>query len=165
MKKTLLSLSLIVLSSFIFSACSLFPSKTNSDLDLNSSPTSSVQSQTSPTSFAQNQTGKFAAINTKYGQIVVKLYDTESPKTVANFLSKANSSFYDNLTFHRVEPGFVVQGGDPKGNGTGGVVRLPQRSTIFPLFVVPLELPGVWTKPSATTLSSLSVSLPKPAST
>ncbi len=120
MKKTLLSLSLIVLSSFIFSACSLFPSKTNSDLDLNSSPTSSVQSQTSPTSFAQNQTGKFAAINTKYGQIVVKLYDTESPKTVANFLSKANSSFYDNLTFHRVEPGFVVQGGDPKGNGTGG---------------------------------------------
>ncbi|MBU3935648.1 peptidylprolyl isomerase [Patescibacteria group bacterium] len=60
------------------------------------------------------------ALNTKYGQIVIKLYQDLTPKTVANFLDKVNAGFYDGLVFHRVEPGFVVQGGDPLGNGTGG---------------------------------------------
>ncbi len=43
-----------------------------------------------------------------------------APITVDNFAKLANKGFYNNLTFHRVEPGFVVQGGDPNGNGTGG---------------------------------------------
>lgn len=59
-------------------------------------------------------------LKTKYGPIALKLYSDQTPKTVASFLNKANSGFYNNLTFHRVEPGFVVQGGDPLGNGTGG---------------------------------------------
>ena len=59
-------------------------------------------------------------LKTKYGPIALKLYSKETPNTVGNFLKKVNSGFYNNLTFHRVEPGFVVQGGDPKGNGTGG---------------------------------------------
>jgi len=60
------------------------------------------------------------ALKTKNGQIVIKLYQTEAPNTVANFLKKVNNGFYNGLTFHRVEPGFVIQGGDPLGNGTGG---------------------------------------------
>lgn len=56
----------------------------------------------------------------KGGSIVIELYTDVAPNTVANFEKLANSGFYNGLNFHRVEPGFVVQGGDPKGNGTGG---------------------------------------------
>src|SRR5436305_13297220 len=56
----------------------------------------------------------------KGGKIVLELFTDVAPNTVANFEKLANSGFYNGLTFHRVEPGFVVQGGDPKGNGTGG---------------------------------------------
>ncbi len=48
------------------------------------------------------------------------LRDDKAPQTVDNFVAKASSGFYDGLTFHRVVPGFVAQGGDPKGTGTGG---------------------------------------------
>jgi peptidyl-prolyl cis-trans isomerase B (cyclophilin B) len=65
-------------------------------------------------------TGHYAIIDTDRGKLVIELYATKAPKTVANFEKLARSGFYDNLTFHRAEPGFVVQGGDPAGNGTGG---------------------------------------------
>ncbi|MBV8453231.1 MAG: peptidylprolyl isomerase, partial [Deltaproteobacteria bacterium] len=65
-------------------------------------------------------TGHYATLDTDRGEIVVELYAAEAPKTVANFEKLAKDGFYDKLTFHRVEPGFVVQGGDPAGNGTGG---------------------------------------------
>ena len=55
-----------------------------------------------------------------YGAIVIELYPDIAPNTVNNFISLTKSGFYDNNTFHRLEPGFVLQGGDPKGNGTGG---------------------------------------------
>lgn len=54
------------------------------------------------------------------GKIVVELYDKDAPGTAANFIKLIKSGFYNGLNFHRVEPGFVVQGGDPNGNGTGG---------------------------------------------
>lgn len=53
-------------------------------------------------------------------EIVIDLFETDAPNTVANFEKLANSGFYNGLTFHRVIPGFVAQGGCPKGNGTGG---------------------------------------------
>jgi peptidyl-prolyl cis-trans isomerase B (cyclophilin B) len=65
-------------------------------------------------------TGNYATIETQRGNIVVELYPGVAPKTVANFEKLSREGFYNNLTFHRVEPGFVVQGGDPQGNGTGG---------------------------------------------
>jgi peptidyl-prolyl cis-trans isomerase B (cyclophilin B) len=65
-------------------------------------------------------TGHYATIETNRGNFVVELYPNVAPKTVANFEKLAKDGFYNGLTFHRVEPGFVVQGGDPKGNGTGG---------------------------------------------
>jgi len=61
-----------------------------------------------------------ATIETDKGNIVAELYAKDAPQSVNNFVTLANLGFYDGLTFHRVEPGFVVQGGDPKGDGTGG---------------------------------------------
>lgn len=55
-----------------------------------------------------------------YGVISVELDAAEAPETVANFLKLAEDGFYDGLTFHRIIEGFMIQGGDPKGNGTGG---------------------------------------------
>ncbi|ASM39773.1 peptidylprolyl isomerase [Campylobacter sp. RM12327] len=63
---------------------------------------------------------KFAVISTNKGDMKVKLYGDEAPQTVTNFANLANSGFYDNLTFHRVIPNFVIQGGCPNGTGTGG---------------------------------------------
>ncbi len=54
------------------------------------------------------------------GVIKVELYPDVAPNTVKNFISLANSGFYDGTIFHRVIPGFMIQGGDPSGNGTGG---------------------------------------------
>lgn len=61
-----------------------------------------------------------ATIVTAKGTIKIKLYPEEAPNTVANFIALARKGFYNGLTFHRVEPGFVIQGGDPQGNGSGG---------------------------------------------
>ena len=61
-----------------------------------------------------------ATIKTARGDIVVELDARSAPQTVNNFIYLAQNGFYDGLTFHRVEPGFVIQGGDPLGNGTGG---------------------------------------------
>ena len=55
-----------------------------------------------------------------YGSVVVELYPDVAPNTVNNFISLVKSGFYDNNTFHRLMPGFVLQGGDPNGTGTGG---------------------------------------------
>ncbi|MDE2180949.1 MAG: peptidylprolyl isomerase [candidate division NC10 bacterium] len=61
-----------------------------------------------------------AVIEMAAGKIVVELYENDAPGTVANFVKLAKQGFYNGLNFHRVVPGFVVQGGDPKGDGTGG---------------------------------------------
>lgn len=61
-----------------------------------------------------------ATITTSKGNVVVSLDASAAPQTVNNFVFLANQGFYDGLTFHRVEPGFVIQGGDPLGKGTGG---------------------------------------------
>lgn len=61
-----------------------------------------------------------ATIYTEKGDMHIELYDKETPGTVANFVKLAKSGFYDGLTFHRVIPQFVIQGGCPNGTGTGG---------------------------------------------
>ncbi len=67
-------------------------------------------------------------IKTNRGDIVAELWDRDAPITAGSFLLLVEDGFYDGLTFHRVEPEFVIQGGDPKGNGSGG-----------PGFTIPLE--------------------------
>ncbi len=67
------------------------------------------------------QSVRHAVITVKdYGTIELELDEGCAPLTVANFIKLAQSGFYDGLTFHRIMDGFMIQGGDPKGNGTGG---------------------------------------------
>jgi cyclophilin family peptidyl-prolyl cis-trans isomerase len=61
-----------------------------------------------------------AIIETDKGSITVDLLDKEAPETVSNFVFLAQDGFYDGVTFHRVIPDFMIQGGDPTGTGTGG---------------------------------------------
>lgn len=63
---------------------------------------------------------KNAIIQTTKGDIHVELYPQKAPKTVENFTQLAKTGYYNELTFHRVIPNFMIQGGDPLGNGTGG---------------------------------------------
>ncbi len=67
-------------------------------------------------------TGKYTAVITvkDMGDITLELDADTAPITVTNFVKLANEKFYDGLTFHRIIKGFMIQGGDPKGNGTGG---------------------------------------------
>jgi len=59
-------------------------------------------------------------IETNLGTIEFMTYDTDAPNTVANFIKLAENGFYDGVIFHRVIPGFMIQGGDPTGTGAGG---------------------------------------------
>ncbi len=61
-----------------------------------------------------------ATLHTNAGPITLELFDDDAPKTVANFRKLAGEGFYDGLTFHRVIPDFMIQGGCPEGTGTGG---------------------------------------------
>ncbi len=63
---------------------------------------------------------KTADIVTEKGTMKVEFYENDAPNTVKNFTDLANKGFYDGLTFHRVIPNFVIQGGCPNGTGTGG---------------------------------------------
>ena len=63
-----------------------------------------------------------AIIDTNKGTITVELYEDKAPITAGNFIDLIERGFYDGLSFHRYEPGFVIQGGDPVGNGTGGFI-------------------------------------------
>ena len=59
-------------------------------------------------------------INTEHGTMVLEFYEKDAPNTVNNFVKLSKMGFYEGLTFHRVIPGFVSQGGCPKGTGTAG---------------------------------------------
>lgn len=72
-----------------------------------------------PMAFAAGKT-YVATIKTDKGDIVCELKHNEAPFSVTNFIQLGKGGFYKGLTFHRVESGFVIQGGDPAGNGTGG---------------------------------------------
>lgn len=62
----------------------------------------------------------YAEIHTEKGVMKVEFYEKDAPKTVENFVNLSESGFYDGLTFHRVIPSFVIQGGCPDGTGAGG---------------------------------------------
>ena len=61
-----------------------------------------------------------ATLHTNHGAIELELFEDDAPKTVDNFVKLANEGFYDGGTFHRVIPDFMIQGGCPRGDGTGG---------------------------------------------
>jgi peptidyl-prolyl cis-trans isomerase B (cyclophilin B) len=72
------------------------------------------------TTLAEEAASVRARISTEKGDIVFTFYPKDAPQHSAAFIKLARAGYYDGLTFHRVEPGFVIQGGCPDGNGTGG---------------------------------------------
>jgi cyclophilin family peptidyl-prolyl cis-trans isomerase len=72
------------------------------------------------TALAKEAADVRARISTDKGDIVFTFYPEDAPQHAAAFIKLARAGYYDGLTFHRVEPGFVIQGGCPDGNGTGG---------------------------------------------
>jgi len=79
----------------------------------------------------QRDKNPVVVMETNHGNIEIELYWKEAPKNAENFLYLVDKGFYDGLTFHRLVPGFVIQGGDPLGNGTGGPgYRLPQEPVV-----------------------------------
>lgn len=94
---------------------------TNNKKGVNVPPSSSINGLKFPGKLPDDQIhNKKAVITTAKGVIEVELWADKAPLSVSNFVYLAQKGFYNGLTFHRVEPGFVVQGGDPSGNGTGG---------------------------------------------
>ena len=97
-----------------------------------------------------------AIITTDKGSLKVEFYENDAPNTVANFVNLAKKGFYEELTFHRVIPEFVVQGGCPQGTGVGGpgyeidceLKVLPQRAWLvlaWTCYLVKFELGvGAW---------------------
>jgi peptidyl-prolyl cis-trans isomerase B (cyclophilin B) len=79
-----------------------------------------AQQPTQPSQGAKKVKESAVITMEKGGEIKFDFFPEDAPKTVENFVTLARKGFYDGLTFHRVEPGFVVQGGDPQGNGMGG---------------------------------------------
>ena len=67
-----------------------------------------------------NVTGPKATIKTNHGDIKIQLFEKQAPMTVENFIRLAKKDYYNGTTFHRVINDFMIQGGDPKGDGTGG---------------------------------------------
>lgn len=128
MKKRWMSILLAAVMAVSLAACGNGgDSRTESSVD-GTQPTESVdgggqaESGDSQGGQAAEGTGKHhVEITVKdYGTISVELDGDAAPITVENFLKLAGDGFYDGLTFHRIDPGFVIQGGDPLGNGRGG---------------------------------------------
>lgn len=118
MKNKLFILLTIILASTLLTACSSNKTKEIKEdllgIDFNT--------ETNEVELSQYKTENpvVAMYIENYGAIVIELYPDIAPNTVANFISLTKSNFYDNNTMHRLVPGFVLQGGDPTGTGTGG---------------------------------------------
>lgn len=125
----------IVAAGLVFGGIALFKNSNNSsDYEDSSAKSQSAQgsseNQSTQSVHATNQSSttgpefkatKHAQIEIKnYGTISLELYGEEAPITVNNFVKLANEGFYNGLTFHRIISGFMIQGGDPNGDGTGG---------------------------------------------
>jgi hypothetical protein len=83
------------------------------------SVTEQKENITTPSSTPEKNMNK-VTIDTNFGKIVLELYTKDAPKAANNFATLASKGFYNNLIFHRVIPGFMIQGGDPLGTGRGG---------------------------------------------
>lgn len=114
-KRRILSIFLIAaLSTALVTGCG--SKKVTEDITSGASTKSNT-----PASTATTKTNPVVTMEMSDGsKIKIELYPNIAPNTVNNFISLVQKGFYDGLTFHRIVPGFMIQGGDPKGDGTGG---------------------------------------------
>ncbi len=126
--KKILALSFALL--FLGAGCAQknpFVPDNNADANLNFNSSSTNANQKSmktwptPTVLPKSELkNKQAVIETGKGKIIFEIYPDDAPLAASNFITLAKGGFYDGVTFHRVVPGFVIQGGDPAGTGEGG---------------------------------------------
>jgi len=112
---------LVCCSLFLFSACTTTPPPQNNNQP--AQPTSSTPAQANGNQAAPAAPKtklQTAVLETNMGKIKFELLADDAPKTVENFRTLAEKGYYNNLMFHRVIRNFMIQGGDPMGNGTGG---------------------------------------------
>lgn len=116
--KKIIIIFITIISFFLTTACSNNNNKVVQENLLGIE----FNTQTNETTLSQYETNNpvVAMYIENYGAIVIELYPNIAPNTVSNFIQLVKSGFYDNNTIHRLVPGFVLQGGDPLGNGTGG---------------------------------------------
>jgi len=122
----------ILIIGVIFLIYLLFTSDSTNEIEnININKSTNINEQTNMTSSKKTYSfpgilpderikNKKVILKTNKGVIEFELYADDAPKAVSNFVYLTEEGYYDGLTFHRVEPGFVIQGGDPNGNGTGG---------------------------------------------
>lgn len=116
---------LMVLAAAVFAGCKKEGQQTEQKMEATAEVQTPNQPDSAPSSAPEINKPEDAAnpqviLETDSGSIVIELFPKEAPITVENFLKLVNQKYYDGLIFHRVIPGFMIQGGDPKGNGSGG---------------------------------------------
>ncbi len=109
-KKSILSLVVLVAVLFSFSACKITTAPPSIGPDVRGFYDGSIVPEDAVD----------VTMDTSMGEIELRLFPTEAPKAVENFTTLASEGYYDGLTFHRVLKDFMIQGGDPQGDGTGG---------------------------------------------
>jgi len=125
---------IVFLVSLFLSACSLNPFSSGQKTTPTPKPIETTLISLTPTvtNTPIQASDTIVGLKTTKGTIVIKLFRNLTPNTVANFLTKVNSGFYNGLTFHRVIADFMAQGGDPKGDGSGGgTIKSEINSTPF----------------------------------
>jgi len=123
-------LGLVILGAIALCGCDVTPAASTAPGCENDIVTCMEQRTTPPPTVIDPAKKYTATVHTSRGDFTIALVDPAlAPQTVNNFVYLSQNHFYDGLTFHRVVPGFVVQGGDPLGNGTGGpAYKLPNET-------------------------------------
>lgn len=119
-----------VLAVVLLAGCSSTEQESSSQQEQSSSESSTVQTVDNEYNFEEDTTllqfqkpaddAEIAVVKTSMGEIQIMFFPEQAPKAVENFLTHARDGYYNGLKFHRVIPDFMIQGGDPVGNGTGG---------------------------------------------
>ena len=137
------------------------PGATNNDTGCHSAKPSGAKKPkpSKPTAKLDPKKTYIATVATNCGTFQIKLAVKQAPKTAASFVSLAKQHFFDGLTFHRIVPGFVIQGGDPSGNGSGGpgysVTEAPPKNLSYSHGVVAMAKTG--SEPAGTSGSQFFV--------